>query len=130
MEASLQSQELKRFPIDNLTAGGFELIAKLLPEWERTSGHEMDFGFRTDVGDKSWRLSFDPQLKRVAFTEDTPKLHSPKFEMRNVRTVDIDEQRGHIDFISESGMIYRVAAQGLHHIIMSPDNEVTVSLSL
>lgn len=130
MEVTQPPQERRSFPIENITPEGIELIEKLLPDWERTSGDEMLYGYRTGLDDKNWRLSFDPRLKRVAFSEEKPTLMSPKFEMRNVEKVEVDQQTDEIDFVNKSGIIYRVSQKGLQHNLISPDSEVIVSLSL
>ena len=92
-------RERKSFPIYDLTSEGFKLIEKLLPEWENTSGDEMRYGYRIEEGDKSWRLSFDPQLKRVEFSEAKPTMMSPRIGMRNVEKVEIDEQTGYTEYL-------------------------------
>lgn len=129
-EVTGSPQERRSFPIGNISSEGFELIEKLLPAWERTSGDEMLHGYRTRVNDKNWRLSFDPRLKRVAFSEEKPTLMSPRFEMRNVDKVEVDQQAGGIDFVHKNGLIYRISQKGLKHTLISPDSEVVVSLSL
>lgn len=130
MEINGSVQE-KTFSIEGLSAPeGIETLEKLLPEWEKTSGDELQYGYRADVGGKSWRLSFDPKLKRVSFSEEHPTLKSPRIGMRNVERIQVDEQRGSIDFVHKSGIIYRITSQGLNHMIISSDGEVTSSFAL
>lgn len=51
------------FSRETMTDEAYIFIEKLLPGWERTSGDEMQDGYRIEIDDKNWRLSFDPILK-------------------------------------------------------------------